>query len=149
MPEGIPLHRMQSENFFWNSSQKEVSFRRTHILAKVYKCALPLKLQRSVYSNGNSASSGTLINSSFSSFGIRIGCFLTVSKKMFFHNNIAAVSFHSFAVRITSCADSSADDDLGSFFQIDFCELCVLSECHSRNKICFPFPVFSIPPVNR
>lgn len=42
MPEGIPLHRMQSENFFWNSFQKEVSFRRTHILAKVYKCALPL-----------------------------------------------------------------------------------------------------------
>ena len=67
MPEGIPLHRMQSANFFWNSFQKEVPFRRTHILAKVYKCALPLKLQRSVYSNGSSSSSGTLINPSFSS----------------------------------------------------------------------------------
>ena len=37
------------------------------MLAKVYKCALPLKLQRSVYSNGSSSSSGTLINPSFSS----------------------------------------------------------------------------------
>ena len=72
MPEGIPFHLMQSENFFWNSFQKEVPFRRTHILAKVYKCAFPLKLQRSVYSNGNSASSGTLINPSFSSFGSKI-----------------------------------------------------------------------------
>ena len=42
-------------------------FRRTYILAKVYKCALPLKLQRSVYSNGSSSSSCTLINPSFSS----------------------------------------------------------------------------------
>ena len=31
-------------------------FWRTYILAKVYKCALPLKLQRSVYSNGSSSS---------------------------------------------------------------------------------------------
>ena len=149
MPEGIPFHLMQSENFFWNSFQKEVPFRRTHILAKVYKCALPLKLQRSVYSNGNSASSGTLINPSFSSFGSISDAFLLSAKKMFFYNNIAAISFHSFAVRITSCADSSADDDLGSFFQIEFCKLCILSECHAGNKIFFPFPVFSISPVNR
>lgn len=81
MPEGIPLHRMQSENFFWNSFQKEVSFRRTHILAKVYKCALPLKLQRSVYSNGSSSSSVTLINPSFSSLESVSDAFLLSAKK--------------------------------------------------------------------
>ena len=149
MPEGLPLHQMQSENFFWNSFQKEVPFRKTHVLAKVYKCALPLKLQRFVYSNGNSASSGTLINPSFSSLGSVSDAFLLSAKKMFFHNNITAVSFHSFAVRITSCADTSVDNYLGSFFQIDFCKLCILSERHAGNKICFPFPVFSISPVNR
>ena len=57
-------------------------------------------------------------------FWIRIGCFLAFSKKMFFHNNIAAISFHSFAVCITSRADISADDDFGSFFQIAFCKFC-------------------------
>ena len=46
----------------------------------------------------------------------------------------SAVSFHSFAVRITSCADTSVDNYLGSFFQIDFCKLCILSERHAGKK---------------
>lgn len=40
-----------------DDGNKIKQFWRTYILAKVYKCALPLKLQRSVYSNGSSSSS--------------------------------------------------------------------------------------------
>ena len=78
---GLGCSVPESENFFWNSFQKEVSFRRTHILAKVYKCALLLKLQRSVYSNGSSSSSGTLINPSFSSLESVSDAFLLSAKK--------------------------------------------------------------------
>ena len=80
LPSYIYQFIIKSLDFCLDNSTT-IPFRRTHILAKVYKCALSLKLQRPVYSNSNSASSSTLINPSFSSFGSVSDAFLLSAKK--------------------------------------------------------------------
>ena len=78
--KGYPFTRCNPKTSFGIASRK-VPFRKTHVLAKVYKCALPLKLQRFVLLKRQLCIFRHTHKSIFLILGIRIGCFLAFSKK--------------------------------------------------------------------